>query len=185
MGDYIYASTLRNSLFVLKVDNAEIRTVQADGMTRPSTCHFSCCEDCVIVADKNKNVVGLRKMNNFSSTMATSFRLELPSVITKIKELSNDNNDGPSSCAGKTLMLSGAGGALYCLKYLTMQETRFLRDILHYSPMDFTPESKVPIYPGLEFRDSFMDQGVYDGDLLIAEHGDSLRLKDIIYNGMI
>lgn len=180
--NYIYASTLRSSLFVLKVDSDTIRTIQADGMTRPSTCHFSCFDGYVIVADKNKHVVNLQRLNTYSSTMGTGFRLELPSVISKIKELkTEDDNNKNHSCIGKTLILSGVGGSLYYLKYLTSQETRFIQDLSHDKPMEFSPEPLISIYPGLQFHDSLMNYGVYDGDVLLAENSESLRLKDICH----
>lgn len=175
------------------MEDREIVIVQADGMTRPTTGHFSCDEEFVVVADKNKYIAGLRRLNNFSATMATDFQFELPAVIMRIRALSisggeEEKQPNQAEKSGNMLVLAGAGGSLYTLKFLTAAEVKILDSVLHdETSVDVTPPAngRFPIYPGTQFRDQFRNRDIYDGDALIAEHGHVMAIRDMVFNAVL
>jgi hypothetical protein len=187
----IYALTMKNSIWVLTVDNGRIKPVHSDSVMRASMSHLCFANNFVLVADKSWHLTGLQASWPNCSTLDTVFDAEIPSIISKLtpgnfKVLWTDIQD---DIPNGRLIGAGVGGVLYAFRLLSKRElddicqkiNHLYKDIMSDDGLGVDEEDEVePIYPGLRWRQRPVNDRVVDGDYLMAKFGNQLWVKELV-----
>lgn len=188
-GLFVYVTTARHSLTILKVENDVLRPQFSDGVARDGMHHLNTQDPSVtLVSDKACSVIGLwqpprespvqliglaerRTDRRTEGSAITLFEAILPKSITRLRSgaLSNTWRSSPKT-QRETILGSSADGTFYRLLILSETSWRLLRFMQHLAlrnrlicPFQYSNPPRKHIEPSTK-KKHYMH---VDGDILI------------------
>lgn len=187
--DNIFASTVKNSVFILRFENGDISVHHGDGVARATVNHISLDESHILVSDKSQLVTGLRRTAPGKVTLETFFKVELPSVIVKTRQTDYRLVWGEERIEPRenTFLSASIGGAFYGFRVISAVELKRIRDriMANASAESDKDVSEIdepePLYSGSNWADDLVTSNkVIDFDVLMRKFGDSPWLTNLL-----
>jgi hypothetical protein len=187
--DNIFASTVKNSVFILRFENGDISVLHGDGVARATVNHVSLDDNHILVSDKSQLFTGLRRTAPGKVTLETFFKTELPSVIVKTRQTDYRLVWGEERIDPRenTFLSASIGGAFYGFRVISSAELKRIRDHIMANASSEAdneisdPDEPEPLYPGPNWADDLVTSNkVIDYDVLRRKFGDSSWLINLL-----